>query len=140
MQDDRKSISSYGAKIARVYVLVILLLMNWIFIFVCVYFLYCDTLKMKNNKNVSSIFSTLAKFLKWKNLKTPPPPKKKKTNEIFLRICASTQYVHHNYKVSRNFVEHFQPFQRSCADNEKTQIWRTDQLTLYSTTRCVGYN
>ena len=30
----------------------------------------------------------------------------------------STQYVHHNYKVSRNYVSHFQ---RSCADKKKTK-------------------
>ena len=41
----------------------------------------------------------------------------------------STQYVHHNYKVSRNYVSHFQ---RSCADKKN----RTDGLTDKGTDGC----
>ena len=44
-------------------------------------------------------------------------PRKKKWNQNFLWICASTHYVLHNYKVSRNSVERFQ---RCCANKKNS--------------------
>mgnify|MGYP003683400481 CR=1 FL=1 len=46
----------------------------------------------------------------------------KNFNQNFLWICASTHYVFHNYKVSRNS---FERFQRSCANKKN----RTNRLT-----------
>ena len=54
-------------------------------------------------------FGQISKFKKGRN------SVKKKWNQNFLWICASTHYVHHNYKVSRNSIEQFQ---RSWADNK----------------------
>ena len=69
------------------------------------------------NKKNGSIFH-LGQISKFKKYVTS----RKKWNHNFLWICASTHYVLHNYKVSRNSVERFQ---RSYASKKN----RTDGLT-----------
>ena len=85
---------------------------------------------------LTNCFSCIFHFSKFKKGVTP----RKKMNQNFLWICESTNYVLHNYTVSRNSVERFQ---RSCAYKKN----RTDGLTdgrvkniIPSETRCVGYN
>ena len=77
-------------------------------------------------------FGQISKFKKGLTLK-------KKMNQNFLWICASTHYILHNNKVSRNSVERFQ---RSYADKNNTTDWLTDwqvKKIIPSATHCLGY-
>ena len=76
-----------------------------------------------------TVLSNIFHFGQISKFKKGVTPKKKKRNQNFLWICASTHYVLHYYKVSRNSVERFQ---RSCGNKKNRTDWLTDgSKTLY---------
>ena len=70
-------------------------------------------------QTISVVHLMLVNILSSKGVVTP----KKIINQNLLCICVYTQFVFHNYNVSRNFDEQFL---KSCAD-KKNQDWRTGQ-------------